>query len=96
MNRNRFRRKTMRVTVLLLLLALFRENPLWGAESGVVVSDIASGNVSNDRITLSIRIAEAKGKHAKRTFLRSLLRHRKRNPARRYPPGPSGLPPLSR
>ena len=96
MNRNRFRRKTLRITVLLLLFALSRETSLWGGEPGVFGPDIAPGDVSNDRITLSIRIAEAKGKHAKRTYFRSLLRHGKRNLARRTPPGPSGLPPLSR
>jgi hypothetical protein len=96
MNRNRFHRKTLRMTVLLLLFALSRETSLWGGESGVFGPDIASGDVTKDRITLSIRIAEAKGKHVKRTYFRSLLRHRKRNPPRRNPPGPSGLPPLSR
>jgi hypothetical protein len=95
MNRNCFRRKTLRITILLLLFALSRETSLWGGESGVFGPDIVPGNVSNDRITLSIRIAEAKGKHAKRIYFRSLLRHRKRNPARRNPPVQSGLPFLS-
>src|SRR4030067_1888869 len=96
MNRNPFIGRIARMTVLLLLFALARETSLWGAESGVFGPDIASGDVTNDRITLSIRIAEGKGKHAKRTYFRSLLRHRKRNPGRRNPSGQSGLPPLSR
>jgi hypothetical protein len=96
MTRNRFHRRTLRITVFLLLFALSRETSLWGGESGVFGPDIASGDVTNDRITLSIRIAEAKGKHAKRIYFRSLLRHRKRNPAKRYSPGQSGLPLLSR
>jgi hypothetical protein len=96
MNRNPFHRRIARMTVLLLLFALARETSLWGGESGVFRPDIASGDVSNDRITLSIRIAEAKGEHAKRTYFRSLLRHTKRNPPRRNPPGQSGVPVLSR
>src|SRR4030067_1293935 len=96
MNRNPFIGRIARMTVLLLLFAPARETSLLGAESGVFGPDIASGDVSNDRITLSIRIAEAKGEHAKRTYFRSLSRHRKRNPARQNPQGPSGLPLLSR
>src|SRR3989304_9222740 len=96
MPRDRFHHRTLRITVFLLLFVLSRETSLWGGESGVFGPDTASGNVSTDRITLSIRIAEAKGKHAKRTYFRSLLRHRKRNPPRQNPPGPSGLPLLSR
>src|SRR3990170_60390 len=96
MNRNPFHGRIVRMTVLLLFFALARETSLWGAESGVFGPDIASGNGSDDRITLSIRIAEAKGEHTKRTYFRSLLRHRKRNPARRNPPGQTGLPLLSR
>jgi hypothetical protein len=96
MNRNRFRRKALRITVLFLLFFLSRGIPTGGGESNVLGIGLAPQDVSNDRITLSIRIAEAKGKYAKRTFFRSLLRHRKRSPTRRYPPGPSGLSLLSR
>ena len=96
MNRNPFHGRIVRMTVLFLFFALARETSLWGAESGVFGPDIASGDGSDDRITLSIRIAEAKGEHTKRTYFRSLLRHRKRNPPRQNPPGQSGLPPLCR
>ena len=96
MNRNPFHGRIVRMTALLLFFALARETSLWGAESGVFGPDIASGDGSDDRITLSIRIAEAKGEHTKRTYFRSLLRHRKKNPPRRNLPGPSGLPLLSR
>ena len=96
MTRNRFHHRTLRITAFLLLFALSGETSLWGGESGVFGPDIPSGDVANHRITLSIRIAEAKGKQAKRTYFRSLLRHRKRSPPRRNPPEQSVLPMLSR
>ena len=69
------------MTVLLLFFVLSRETQAWGA-----------GDIPNNRITLSIRIAEAKGKNTRKAYFQSLLRHRKRKPVRRNP-DPTCLPP---
>jgi len=92
MNRNPFHGRIVRMTVLLLFFVLSRETQAWGGEAGNFGPDTAAGDVPSNRITLSIRIAEAKGKNTRKAYFQSLLRHRKRKPVRRNP-APTGLPP---
>ena len=88
-----FHGNTGRMAAMLVVLALSLRTPAWGGDAGGGRSAHVAADAQSKRITLSLRIAEAKGKETSREYFLSLLRQKKRNPLLQISPGQPGFPP---
>ncbi len=79
MSKTGFVRKAGSVAAALLALVFLHASHARGGESGRSGHREITGADPGRSLTLSLRIAEAKGNHAVRTYVRSLLRQKKRH-----------------
>jgi hypothetical protein len=78
MRRRFFIGETRSIAVILFYFTLISGSLAWGGEAERFVRNPETENLKTRRITLSLRIAEAKGEGAGRKYFRSLLRQNKR------------------
>lgn len=89
-----FHGNTLRITAMLVVFAFPLGTLARGGDGDVGKSAHVSEDVRIKRITLSLKIEEAKGKETSRKYFLSLLRRKKRNPFLQIFPGRSGFPPV--
>jgi hypothetical protein len=82
-----------RIAAMLVVLALPLGIPARGGDAVEGRSADVATDTQSKRITLSLKIAEAKKEESSRRYFLSLLRQKKRNPFRQIFPGQSGFPP---
>ena len=71
---------TISIAVFLIAFSLIAGSLVWGGEAGRFVRNPEMEVVQTRRITLSLRIAEAKGEDTDRKYFQSLLRQNKKKP----------------
>jgi hypothetical protein len=91
MRRSLFIVETRSIAVYLFVFTLLSGSLAWGGEAGRFVRKPEPKDLQTRRITLSLRIAEAKGEETSRKYFQSLLRQNKRKPSRGNLSGHSGF-----
>jgi len=91
MKRSFFIGETRSIAVFLLVFTLISGSLAWGGEAGRFVRNPETEDLQTRRITLSLRIAEAKGEYTSRKYFQSLLRQNKRKRSRGKLSGHSGF-----
>lgn len=71
---------TISIALFLIAFSLIAGSLVWGGEAGRFVRNSEMEVIQTRRITLSLRIAEAKGEDTDRKYFQSLLRQNKRKP----------------
>lgn len=92
MKRSPFLSSNGGLAVLLLVFVFLWEMHAWGGDVERLGRKTARGDGQTKRITLSLRVAEAKGNDTSREYLQSLLRHKKRKFLRKNPCHHPGIP----
>jgi hypothetical protein len=77
--------KARGVAATVLVLVFLPVSGAWGGENKRSGPTIKAGTGTSKELTLSLRIAEVKGNDTVRTYVRSLLRQKKRKSLRRNP-----------
>jgi len=83
MKRSIFIVETRNIVLFLLVFTIILRALAWGGEAGSFIRNPATEDLQTRRITLSLRIAEAKGEATGREYFRSLLRQNKRKGPRK-------------